>query len=303
MKWIAAFFMIMLLSMGVYAAENKDKQGNVAQDLAARYEHLKCSVDLNIDQATSIAQNVDGTDLSSYTNKLNSDLAALKGYADNGQRNEFQTFMETNVKGDIKFLNNALKGAKNSVKGKDLKEKRQSLKDSWKMNQGKFSSCVNNAKKQVVNARTDLLDGQIKEWQDTITKLSAAGMDTTTLELILSDAEKLKSDLATAGTLDDEAMKQKIDEIKDSNLHLWARFHSAKIESYLSKIEANSDANIDAAKIAEIRALLAKANELAAPGKRYQDGEFKAVWDNIKQAQEKLKELTKEYKPAKVNKK
>lgn len=285
---------IMLLLVAAIPAFGAD-QDLVTADLQARYARVECHATLAESQAESLGDYISGTELGTAKDKLVSDMTALNAYADAGNRTDFQEYMTKTIQPDIRDVHTALKDTKKGFK--DLsKENKKNVRDAWKQAVAAFADCNNNAKRSIIGSRKKIVDAHTDAWGNTIASMKSKGLSSEKLESIMAEAKTLYAKLEDAATATDDELKDKINEVQDLHLHLWARFHIAKIESYVAKVEQVAVAAGQGAKIDEIKALLGSASALAESGHKYNPGEFEQVHQAIKDAAERLRDLVKELK-------
>ena len=288
-------FFIMLICLTAVIASTEKNDAKI-QELGARYSHLECRLNLVKAQADNSAKYLSSAGLSEKKDKLDADFATLKGYADNGQSKEFNSFVTTTLKQDNKDIQDSVKDARKNLKN-ITKENRNSLKDAWKSSIDAFNACNSNAKKSIAGARLAFMNAQISDWNKVIDEMKAKGLDTSALEAVVADASQLTALLNEASNAEtDDEFKSKADEARNLHLHLWARFHIAKVKAYLAKVEPKAVQAEMNDKVTEIKNLLNEASQLAQTGKKYGDGEFDKTWSDIRQASEKLKDLSKSLK-------
>lgn len=285
-----AFLVIALLVLSVSAFARND--------LNARSQHLGCRSDLLKSQAQSLSTLVTAPS----TDKLDSDMTQLSQLATSGNVKDFNSFVKNIVKPDFDSVRDNIKSAKAELKALNLTkaEKKKLLLDSrvaWKSAIDKFKQCNSQSKRTIADTRKNAIMQDIARWNSQIEKMKAKSIDTTGLESVVADANKLASMLDSAvQAADDAAFKQKVDEVRNSQLHVWARFHIAKIEAYLNNLEPSANEAGLSSKVSEIKALLSEAKQLALSGKKYGEGEFDKTWKDIKDAGELLKSLSKSLK-------
>jgi hypothetical protein len=300
-KWYAIFFMALVCllfgAMTATAANDassakKDARG---EEISARYKNLECRVNLGLAQADIIDKYTNISGIDTKIAKVRSDLVTMKGYADSGNTTLFNDFMKNTVKADVDDLQRSIQEFYKGFKSQNLtNETRTALKADWKDAISDFADCNGEARRDVVSAREKFMDEQINEWNQVKENFRVRGFDVRDMDSIDADAERLNELLGQAlNSTSDADFKAKIEEARQLHLHLWARFQIAKLDSYLTKLEPLADKANMTVQVTEIRALLTEATELALPEKAYSEGDFKATWEKIKLASEKLNDLAK----------
>ena len=281
------FLILVLLVLSVttvFADDNSTK----AQELNARYNYNSCRVSLVSSEATIIA---DYGNVS--TDKIASDLALMKQYADAGDAASFNSEAKI-LNTDFAAVNAGLKSAREvfaKINGTSVNK--TTIRDEWKNAIAAFSSCNADARRSVVSIREETLQKAINKWNNIIANISSRGYDTTQMQAAVSDAQTLLSSLNDASLAsNDTDFKEKVNSANDMYLHIWARFAIARIRSYNEKSAPIAQAANLSDSTAQINSALDSASALASPGKKYGDGEFQATWQDIKDAETKLKDLS-----------
>ena len=281
---IFALFATILLTTISYGASN---------EINARYTHLQCRQTLAAAQAAELAKYVTAPSM----DNLNADMVELKKRADTGIGRDFNNYIKNTIMSDFKNFQTELKTARAGLKNAQItKENRQALKDAWKSAVESFSQCNTNAQKDLVAARSQTISDDVTKWDAEVANMKSKGLDTTEEEAVITDAKALVTKLDGMATSDDATFKTQLDEARDSHLHIWARFHAARLTSYLGKIKADAIAKGYAAQVSQIEDLLNSAKAMALPGKKYPENGFLQTWQNIRDAQTKLRDITKALK-------
>ncbi|MFH1182083.1 MAG: hypothetical protein V1702_03950 [Candidatus Woesearchaeota archaeon] len=293
MKPIILFALaLLILASAAFADDNTTTRNN----LEARYTHLACRAELVKAQSDILSKLVNSTPAA---DTINSNIEKLKEYADAGDVKGFNTYARTTLTTSFKTFGSRLITAKNEWRtlNQSRRERREGIVQAiadWKAATDAFSDCNNNAQRNIVTVRQQQITKAIENWNQVVTDMKAKGLNTTAEEAIIAEAEQLRAMLQEAQQItDDAAFQAKVEEIRQLHLHLWARFHIAKIESYLQQIEPKA---IEAGKtepVRQIKSLLDSSKAMAAKGNKYAEGEFEQTWQNIYQAGQKLKELAK----------
>ncbi|MFA6089520.1 MAG: hypothetical protein WC755_06665 [Candidatus Woesearchaeota archaeon] len=294
------------------AKEARQKSESI-NSLNVRYSHLDCKAELVKAQSLALGSVVE---TSPSADKITSDLAELKRLADAGDKEGYNTYLKTVNANFVEFhkglnegkkayVQEAVEGFKEVRSGnktlpeyvKERKQVRETAKTAWKENIDEYTTCIKESRRKVVETREGSVSNTIKRWNEDVVAQKGKGLDTTEQEKVIADAEDLDTELTEAiATEDDAGFKEKMNEINDMQLKIHARYHIAKVETYLAKAEPFATTPELQAQVAEIKALLESAKVTAEPGKRYAEGEFDATWNNIKTANQKLNDLVKQIK-------
>jgi hypothetical protein len=286
---------LLILAVPVFADDNATSRNN----LEARYTHLSCKAELVKAQSGILSKLVNSTP---GADTIDANMEKLKQYADSGDVKGFNTYAKTTLTSSFKTFGGKLLTARNDYKTLNIsrKEKREGLETAvtdWKAAMAAFGDCNNNAKRNLVDVREQDITKTIDNWSSIVSDMKSKGLNTTEQEAVIADAGQLQAMLQDAQqATDDAAFQAKIEEARQLQLHLWARFYIARIESYLQQIEPKAIEAGKTEQVSEIRGLLNSSKAIAANGSKYAEGEFEQTWQNINQAGEKLKELAKSLK-------
>jgi hypothetical protein len=286
---------LLILAGAAFADDNSTARNN----LEARYMHLACKAELVKAQSGILSELVNSTPSSGT---IDANIEKLKEYADAGDVKGFNTYARTTLTSSFKAFNSNMITARNGWRdlNQSRREKREGLTKTisdWKAAIDAFSDCNNNAKRNIVFVREEQITKAIENWNQIVSDMKAQGLNTTAQEGVIGDAEQLRTMLQEAQQIsDDTEYNAKIEEIRQLHLHLWARFSITRIESYLENIEGNATTSKQTELVMQIKSMLSSSKAIAAKGNKYAEGEFEQTWQNIYQAGQKLKELSKSIK-------
>jgi|GEM_PF-3377282 len=288
MKQLTIFCFLILLFAGMtFAAVDNNK----VQELNMRYNYIVCRVNLVQSQAGLLSTygTISGID------KITSDFASLKSLADSGNPADFNAQVQT-LNSDFKMVNDGLKAARQAFSKSNISQSdRDSLKSQWNTTLQTYQSCNLDARRGIVSARIAFLQANIDDWNRIIANMTARGLDTTELAAVVTDAQKLVSDLNSAvQAADDNSFKTMLDNANDEQNHLWARFAIGRIKSNIARVEPIIGQTNLSGDIGQINSLLDTASTSAAPGHKYGAGEFQQTWQDIKDATQMLNTMSKD---------
>jgi hypothetical protein len=286
-----ALLALLLLATAAVAEENLTRN-----NLEARYQHMACRAELVKAQAEIMSGMVNSTP---DADTITANIQKLKEYSDAGDVKGFNTYAKTTLTTSFKAFSGKMLASRNEwvTMNKSRRERREALTEAitdWKAAIAAFSDCNNNARRNLATVREQQVTAAIEKWNQIISDMKAKNLNTTVMEEVVADAEELNAMLQEAnGISDDTAFNAKIEEARQLQLHLWARFNIARIESYMQALEPNVTSDKDKETVSQIRAMLSSSKAIAAKGDKYPEGAFEQVWQNISQAGEKLKQLAK----------
>lgn len=288
---------LFLLMLGIVFAEDENVNGSKRNDFNARLAHINCRVQLTETQLGLLMKI--NSNLSSHKALLDADYAKLQEFANALNHKEFNKYFTTTFKDNLKNATKDIKESKkNFRKGNLTNDEKKTIKDEHKTAIAEYADCINKADKDWAEARGGYLNSWLNKWKNIISKMKEKGYDTAEMESVISDAETklLPAIEAVKNASSKEEKKSAKESARNLHLHLWARFESARIKSYLSFIESDAIAKGYESDVTAIKAKLDEASALAVSGKKYKEGEFESVWKVIKDASQMLKELNKKVK-------
>jgi len=298
-KKIFIFLFVALLLAGIVSAEEGKPM------LTARFDNINCHAQF----AISYAQKIAGLDanlaiaLNEKITTLNGSLAVLAGEGKQAMTGkEFNPQSQT-VWSDIKALNQETRNALKNFKGAANRENRVQLKQKHSEAKQFFVDCKQAAEKSFAQAKIAEINGQITSLESKLSKLKAKGVDTAGIESIISEAKATVINQISAAIAEGDYNKIKgaiknnclFNGCSKANFHLEAKIEIAKLDALLAKIKdkateagltaewQSAQGNVDAAKAALESVGTAK----------YAEETRKAVWDNIREAADKIKALLK----------
>ena len=304
-------FAFLLVGSVVFADEGKvDREGrhpikerkmDTSYGMEARYEHIKCQVDYSTRSVDSIVESVPGAQntLASYKSIVTDNLNTLKGYLDSGNKDEFNDYLKNILKPNMQSLSSEAKDSIRGVNGTTRSEIRGKLT----ANKQDMASCNSKAMGTFGQEKVAKLQKALDEWTQKIANLSSKGIDTSKMTSIVGDAKTTVIDplSAAVATGDAEQVRLALHQYclgngceAGINFHFYAKINIARLEAIVSHLE-NSNKTLDQAVLVQVKADLSEANiALSAVGtSAYTDDSKAAVWDNIKEASEGLRQLLK----------
>lgn len=295
-KNIFGIMLLLILMPFVYAAANND--GNM-QGLEVAANVAQCRSDFVVGVMNSISSNVPSTaqGLNVYITKLPSDVAQLKTIT---SKDDFKTFVSGTLDVDFKSAQDAIKTARESFRGKNAttKDAREKMRSDFTSLRSTLNSCDFSAHKQFSDMKLQSYSKEIAKYQSAADSLRAKGVDTSSLNKVISDAQAQVSNFQTAvdSANDSKSLGNAINGFciyngcaKGANYHLGARFQIERLSEILSYTETKM--NLTADEISSVQANIDAANSaLAQVGtSAYTADSSKAVWDDIKAAANALK--------------
>jgi len=294
--FFAYFVLFSIFISGIVIADKHKIDEGKRNDFNARLQHISCKIDLTKKQIDLLS--TVNLELSAYKDKLDADYTKLKEFAEAFNQKEFNGYLTTIFKDNLKDAAKNIREAKRDYKRTNMtKEDKKQLRENHKKLEGEFAECINNAEKLRVDNRIDYLNRWVTRWNAQIEKMKEKGYDTTEMEAVVKDAtDKLSPTLEAIKNSTKDNRKILMDNARNLHLHLWARFEIARINSFFKSMENDAVVAGLQTDIEAIKAKLDEASKLAVEGKRYAPGEFETTWNAIKDAAQMLKKLNKDSK-------
>jgi len=206
----------------------------------------------------------------------------------------------------IKALNQEARTYLKDFKGKKNKDKREALKQARDEAKKAFEDCKKASHIVFAQARIDSYKKILSNWETKISNMKSKGLDTAEMTGIIEQARK--DILAPLETIvsggDFNAIKDALkthciyDGCDTGNFHLEAKMEIARFNAMLAKIKAKATETGLAAEWQSAKDSIDSAKTaLDSLGTAKYTQETKAaVWDKIKEAANKIKELIKKKK-------
>ena len=290
-----SFIILIIFSSAIVLAKDETEESK-RNDLNARLEHINCRIDLTkkqIDILSSI-----NPEISSNKAVLDADYSKLQEFAAALSHKDFDKYLTTTFKEDLRDASDAIRSAKTDLVKKNFtREQKIALRDSHKTVMSEFADCVNQADKEMAEARADHLNSWIVKWNNLINGMKSRGDDTTEMQSVVADAQnKLLPAIEKIKISAKDNRRTAMQDARNLHLHLWAKFEVARLRSYLASIE-NEAADVGyKTEIDTIKNKLQATSNITVAGKRYAPGEFEAVWKSIRDTAQLLKDLNRKLK-------
>jgi len=296
--WILGLALMLALATTVAVHAQTDDNNTAAQALNVRYDNLACKVnftDKQIDLLIGYApEMMNSTNLSSDKGTLNDDLAGLKVFVDDTNKTGFDNYVNSPFRQDLQKATLDLTSIKKNFKKYNVSNdtKVAFVNDLKTLNQ-QYADCVNDKEIKMGKVMQTHLENWDKYWTDIISKMSKNGINTTEMENLKADIEAKNLQLqALLQTQNITQLKTYIGNYRQDSMHYAARFETERLKGYKGRLEGEATKYNMTTLIADIDSKIATANNYTQPGHKYNEGEFKNVWNNIQGANKDMKELS-----------
>ncbi|VVB82697.1 Uncharacterised protein [uncultured archaeon] len=289
---LSIFLVTILLTLVV--AEN-----NSSTDLQKFYNNAQCKVDFYSSVITSMNSLVASDAVNSAYTTIQSDLSQIQNYSYSGDRAALRQFKNT-----FESDNSALKTAISDWKKENVKNlskvEKLDLLSQFNQLRTTYDACYVSSLKDFGNGRINYFNNNLEVYQKKIDALSAKGVDVSSLNNIITDAQTqiiapLQTIIDSATTADslNQAVKQYclFDGCTNGiNFHLTAKFEIAKLQIALNAMTA---ADISQDKTDQLYKDITNANMVLAQvgTKVYDSSQKKNIWNLIKDGQSIVKSI------------
>ncbi|MEW6528322.1 MAG: hypothetical protein AB1391_00385 [Candidatus Micrarchaeota archaeon] len=237
----------------------------------------------------------DTNSIMNAVSRLTADTTSLKTVASAKNKNEFKnTIMSTRsgLTHATQTIRAIARPTRNSITGRI--EENTNFKTFIGTAKDTQTRCIRTVALNFSRAQIDEITSHLENMNNTIKVLRNKSVDTSKLDIMVKEAENAKNELSTAvGSENISDITRTIKTTREKHLHIWARFHITKIEAVVDSLSSEANSKGYSSMLGEIKSLLMDASGKIEVGRAYQSGEFEIVKNDIKQAQEKLKELIK----------
>lgn len=299
MKKIFGLVLVVLMLAGTAFAVS---DSNEAPYLQARYAKINCDARFSIADANSLlAADENAAELSESIETINLNLAALKGYADSGDKANFNTHAVETISAIVSLNAQIRNAVANDLKGPGNREKRVQLRDEHRAQRQLFLECRKNSNLSFALARINAYENILGAWENRIGNFESRGIKVSAMNQIISDARTQiidpLQDAYDSGDYDTarEAIQTHClyDGCTSGNFHFAAKIEIAKLDAFLDNVQAAaSDANLETEWQSAKDDLNAATTSLeGVSGAKYTSETRSAVWNPIKDAAEKLKTI------------
>ncbi|MBI5051318.1 hypothetical protein HZC08_01020 [Candidatus Micrarchaeota archaeon] len=284
------FFAILVFALLAFAQDASaiEERSDKVDLLSKKHDRIVCRVQFYKTILGSAEEN-----LNLSNPELVADLGAasqrLRSAAQAGDRAEFNSAMNELAKlsKDVVVDYNHAKGR---LKGKS--EVRKMLKEKFLAGKDDMNACLRLANINVAKARVNHVDKWVNHTMNISEKMKAKGINVTDLESITSQAREKSEKLSDAiHSGNSEKVDEVEREVRQSHLHLWARFHLSKLTLLLDRMDEVAAEKGYQSEVDSIKKLLEDTAALVNEGEPYSEGDFEQVYTNIKDASKQLREL------------
>lgn len=260
------FFITLLFLIVFISAENNS---NNTVELQHVYDNLKCRVDFYYGVTNSMSDIRSSNSLNQTTLRLQSDLAQVQTYAEAGNRDALGKYVKDNFESDHSTIKDSISSWRESNVRNLTREQKASLLSQFNQLKKDYDTCQLNSLIGMANGRINYFQNVIETYQKKIDALSAKGIDVSSLNQLISDAQAqiidpLQTAINSSNNLASINQDLKMYCLFDGcpngiNFHLAAKFEVAKLQIGLDKI---SNANVSQTSIAQLQTDITTANSI-----------------------------------------
>ncbi len=297
MKGMIEFASLLLLFAGAFADSNMSRP----DVLGLKYDLMGCRVDAVI---ALVEYGMDNTNVSGGDEiiaGLEGDMESLGEYADKGDRQGFNEFMQDELREDLKNAVIYLKDVKrelisgNQGGGNHSGGPNEGMNEWVELHQSVMqerAECIQSTALDFARGQENEFEERLRNMNETMENLRNKGVDVSEMEDIMDEAYENLEELSDAiDTGNVSTIHETVKQLREKHLHIWARFHIAKVDAILDAIEQQADEAGYSSEVSEIRALMDGIEPLVQPGNPYDPGEFEEVKTALREAHQKLRDL------------
>lgn len=286
--------MLALITLTTFVVANTNEIDQATRnDFNARLEHVTCKIELTKKQIELLI--VVDPELEQHKQVLDEDKLNLQAFAEGWEHKDFNTYLTTIFKDNLKNAVKELRDAKLTLRKSALtRDEKIKIRDNHKIITEEYASCTSIADDNWVKSRVQYLNAWVLRWNTLLNEMKEGGYDISEMEKVMIEVnEQLLPEIENLRDSTKDNRRIFMQNARSLHLHSWARFEIARINSYLDSVEEKANEKGYQTMVDSIKVKLEEASALASPGKRYAPGEFEAVWKTLKDTVQMLKEMNK----------
>jgi hypothetical protein len=273
---------------------------------------IGCKTDFMVGVINScVTDGPNATSLSQYATTLQNDQSQLQTYANNGDVDDFRTYVRSTYDPDLASATAAIREWRVDERKDFTNDTRTKLKDDYQSLTVTFQTCHFNAVKSYAQEKVNLYNDEILQYQGRITNLSGK-IDTSSLSTLLSNAQdQIITPLQDAinGATNSSQVTDALGQYclfdgcpSGTNFHLAAKFETTKLSLILGVLQRNATNEGLGSDVAAVQNNLSTAQTtLSSVGSSpYGPGQSDQVWNSIDAAADALIKLLRDLR-AKLN--
>jgi hypothetical protein len=292
-----SIFLISILLVGLVFADNNSTVASAtsaatATELQRFYDIAKAKIDFYSGVANSMIPLVASSTLTSDIAKLQSDLTQIQTYVTASDRTSLTQFAQSTFEPDLNTIKqDILSWRQTNFKNLTVQQK-ASLVSGFSQSKNDFQTNQLNAYKNFATGRINYFNNIISVYQNKITSLQAKGLDVSSLNQLLSDAQTqiitpLQTAISSATTA--SQINQDVKEYalfdgsqNGTNFHLAAKFNVDELQMALTKL--TSTTGVSQTSLTQLQTDITTANSvLTAVGtNQYTNDQQTQLWNAIK---------------------
>ncbi|MBI2631469.1 hypothetical protein HYW75_00510 [Candidatus Pacearchaeota archaeon] len=265
-------------------------------------DSFKCKVSLTISYMDSLIEA--GANLSSYSEKLQSDISQIDAIVSSGNRSAFKDFVKDTFESDFKSSRDAINQWRKDNNKNLTKEQKASFRESYQNAKKTFDDCHKNSLLDLGNQRIELFEKIIAQYKERTDKFAAKGLDTAGMNKVLEGANTqvinpMKNALISAN--DSQSIKNILRKYclfngckNGVNYHLAARYEMERLSATINFIKTKLNSTEYDGKIKEAESNLNAAKGILSEiATSHNNDNGKQIWNKATSSYKTLKNLNK----------
>ncbi len=293
MRGMIAFASLLLLFAGAFADGNATN-ATKPDVLGLKYGLIECRINSLISLVEYGQENANVSGGDEIASTLSGDLTTLKAYADSKDRKGFNDFMKDALRNDMRnavlYLKDVKRGSMRGNRGNNSNA--SSTKDYFDLVVKERAECLQGVALEFAKKQVDEIEGRVNDMNKTIGALRNKSVNTTKMEMVEKEAEENLDELKDAvegGNVSE--IQEKVKELREEHLHIWARFQIEKLEAILDTVDEDAISKGYSSDVDAITALIDGAESKVQVGSAYEPSEFEQVKSDLRNAHMKLRNL------------
>jgi hypothetical protein len=285
-----------------------DTESNTIQGqaLTVRYEHLICKVEFTDNQIDLLDNYLDEniSDLKDSSEELNEYTEILYGHVQNNDKTAFNTYMESTIRPAFQEITTELNNIKNDFKEYNLSnDTKQEFLTDLKELRMEYASCVSDKETKMGKVMNKHLEHLNRQYGNSISKMMRNGLNTTEMDSIITQMRERNAELQSlieSGNI--TKLKEFMQKYKEETMYFATKMEIEKLKSYKAGMYSDTEKYNRMNEMRNIDNRLVEAEKQMQIGRNNSQGkdrcnectEYDESWENIKNANKEMKELSKE---------
>jgi hypothetical protein len=220
----------------------------------------------------------------------------LKTIRDSKNKTAFDSFVSTTLKDDFHDATSQLNDLKKDLrKYNATNTTKTELRNEFKTLQRDYSDCINNKDEAMAKVMLRYYQKTQDRWDAIIAKMQKRGISTEEINNLTDELHTLIQKLQDAIDSGNKTEMQKVvSDIRDEQLHLWARFQIYRLNGYINKISPVAKEYGKSGQMKDVEDKLDSIQKYTEKGYKYKEGDVDKVWSELQDASKELKDTSRD---------